>query len=67
MKGGAQWFLYSSKAMLPKNTEELLENVIDSIEKLGLYISAMTTMDCDDGIPSNELNAIMCGLHLQIY
>lgn len=50
----------------PKNTEDLLDNVTDSIEKLGLHISAMTTMDYDDGIPSNELNAIMCGLHLQI-
>ncbi|MBJ9370544.1 MULTISPECIES: hypothetical protein [Acinetobacter] len=52
---------------VPKNTEDLLENVTDSIEKLGLHISAMTRMDYDDGIPSDEFNAIMCGLHLQIY
>lgn len=48
----------------PKNTDDLLENVTDSIEKLGLHISAMTKMDYDDGIPSDEFNAIMCGLHL---
>lgn len=52
---------------VPNNTEDLLENVTDSIEKLGLHISAMTRMDYDDGIPSDEFNAIMFGLHLQIY
>lgn len=52
---------------VPKNTEELFENVTDSIEKLGLHISAVTRMDYDDGITSDEFNAIMCSIHLQVY
>lgn len=51
----------------PKDAEELLENITDSIEKLELHISAMTRMHYDDGIPSDEFNAIMCGLHLQVH
>ena len=51
----------------PKEAEELLENISDSIEKLELHISAMTRMHYDDGIPSDEFNAIMCSLHLQVH
>ena len=52
---------------VPKDAEELLENITDSIEKLELHISAMTRMHYDDGIPSDEFNAIMCSLHLQVH
>lgn len=51
----------------PKDAEELLDNITDSIEKLELHISSMTRMHYDDGIPSDEFNAIMCSLHLQVH
>ena len=51
----------------PADLEDLLETVGDSIEKLELFISAMSRMHYDDGIPSDEFNAIMCSLHLQVH
>lgn len=48
----------------PKDVEELLENITDSIQKLEMSISAMVRMYFDDGLPSNEFNALMCVLHL---
>lgn len=51
----------------PKDAEELLENITDSIQKLELNITAMARMYFDDGLPSNEFNALMCSLHLQVH
>lgn len=47
--------------------EQKLENIADSIEKLELFLSAMSRIHYDDHLPSDEFNAIMCSLHLQVY
>lgn len=51
----------------PNSPEELLENVADSVQKLELNIAALSRVHYDDGLPSSEFNAIMCGLHLQVH
>ncbi|MFW2077480.1 hypothetical protein ACG94X_07085 [Acinetobacter sp. ULE_I010] len=51
----------------PRTSEDLLENISDSLQRLEQHIAAMTRMSFDDGLPSDQFNAIMCGLHLQIY
>lgn len=52
---------------LPRTPEDLLENITDSIQKLELHISAMSRMHFDDALTSDEFNAIMCSLHLQLH
>lgn len=49
----------------PKDAEELLENITDSIHKLDMNISAMASVYYDKDLPSNEINAPGCDLHLQ--
>lgn len=51
----------------PLTPQDLLENVTDSLQRLEQHIAAMTSMSFDNGLPSDQFNAIMCGLHLQIY
>lgn len=51
----------------PQTAEDTLENVSTSLQQLELLISAYTRFHSDDDIPSDEFNAIMNGLHLQVY
>lgn len=51
----------------PRTPQDLLENVSDSLQRLKQHIAAMTRMSFDDGLSSDQFNAIMCGLHLQIH
>jgi len=51
----------------PTNSEDLLQTVSDSLSKLEHYLSALSRMHFDDDLPSDEFNAIMCGLHLQVH
>ncbi|OTL47419.1 hypothetical protein B9Y01_18365 [Acinetobacter baumannii] len=37
------------------------------LSKLESYLSALSRMHFDDDLPSDEFNAIMCGLHLQVH
>lgn len=59
--------LLKASSNTPRTTEDLLENVTDSIQRLEQHIAAMTRMHFDDGLPSDQFNAIMCSLHLQIH
>ncbi|WP_238516719.1 hypothetical protein [Acinetobacter pittii] len=51
----------------PINAEDKLETIGDSLSKLEHYLSALSRMHFDDGLPSDEFNAIICGLHLQVH
>ncbi|MCF0262981.1 hypothetical protein KW868_00640 [Acinetobacter guillouiae] len=51
----------------PNSSGELLENVADSVQKLEINIATLSRVHYDDGLPSSEFNAIMCGLHLQVH
>ncbi|AZC09142.1 hypothetical protein DKE47_003065 [Acinetobacter nosocomialis] len=51
----------------PVNPEDLLQTVSDSLSKLEHCLSALSRMHFDDDLPSDEFNAIMCGLHLQVH
>ncbi|EHU1307125.1 hypothetical protein QDT04_15060 [Acinetobacter baumannii] len=51
----------------PTNAEDKLETIGDSLSKLEHYLSALSRMHYDDDLPSDEFNAIMCGLHLQVH
>lgn len=51
----------------PTGTEDKLESIGDSLSKLEHYLSALSRMHFDDDLPSDEFNAIMCGLHLQVH
>lgn len=48
----------------PTNAEDKLETIGDSLFKLEHYLSALSRMHFDDDLPSDEFNAIMCGLLL---
>ncbi|KAA8733910.1 hypothetical protein F4V57_07625 [Acinetobacter qingfengensis] len=50
-----------------RTAEDRLENVQDQLNRLEQYISALSRMHYDDGLPSEEFNAIINGLHLQVY
>lgn len=51
----------------PDSPEDLLQTVSDSLSKIEHYLSALSRMYFDDDLPSDEFNAIMCGLHLQVH
>ncbi|OUY08691.1 hypothetical protein CAP51_03505 [Acinetobacter populi] len=50
-----------------RTAEDKLESVQDQLNRLEQYISALSRMYYDDGLPSEEFNAIINGLHLQVY
>lgn len=51
----------------PTSAEDKVETIGDSLSKLESYLSALSRMHFDDDLPSDEFNAIMCGLHLQVH
>lgn len=51
----------------PVSPEDLLQTVSDSLSKLEHYLSALSRMHFDNDLTSDEFNAIMCGLHLQVH